>query len=96
MPGSFPQYGASRPICHRSPNAAAFEMEPNFLPRDRLIKTGVPQMSVDTKETIREKVAQSRRLLQQSTDPSTVESLRTYIEELERRLLLEMSEGSPK
>jgi hypothetical protein len=50
-------------------------------------------MSVGTKETIREKVAQSRRLLQQTTDPSTVASLRTYIEELERRLLLEMSEG---
>lgn len=53
-------------------------------------------MSVEAKETIREKVVQSRRLLQQSTDPSTVESLRTYIEELERRLLLEMSEGPPK
>jgi hypothetical protein len=52
-------------------------------------------MSVEAKGTIREKVAQSRRLLQQSTDPSIVESLRIYIEELERRLLLEMSEGPP-
>jgi hypothetical protein len=52
-------------------------------------------MSVDTKEMIREKVAQSRRLLQQTTDPSTIGSIRTYIEELERRLLLEMSEGPP-
>lgn len=50
-------------------------------------------MSVGTKETIREKMAQSCRLLQQTTDPSTIESLSTYIEELERRLLLEMSEG---
>jgi hypothetical protein len=57
------------------------------------MKMGVPQMRVETKETIREKVAQSRRLLQQTTDPSTVESLRIYIEELERRLLFEMSEG---
>lgn len=44
-------------------------------------------MSVETKETIREKVAQSRRLLQQTTDSPTAESLRIYIEELERRLL---------
>jgi hypothetical protein len=50
-------------------------------------------MNVKTKEMIREKVAQSRRLLQQTTDSSTAESLRGYIEELERRLLLEMSEG---
>jgi hypothetical protein len=50
-------------------------------------------MSAETKATIRDKVAQSRRLLQQTTDPSTIESLRSYIEELERRLLLEMSEG---
>jgi hypothetical protein len=50
-------------------------------------------MSVETNETIRGKLAQSRRLLQQTTDPSTMDSLRTYIEELEGRLLLEMSEG---
>ena len=52
-------------------------------------------MSVETNETIREKLAQSRRLLQQTTDPSTMDRLRIYIEELERRLLLEMS-GSPR
>jgi hypothetical protein len=50
-------------------------------------------MSVETNQTIREKLAQSRRLLQQTTDPSTMDSLRNYIEELEGRLLLEMSEG---
>jgi hypothetical protein len=54
---------------------------------------GVPQMRVETKETIREKVAQSRRLLQQTTDISTIERFRSYIEELERRLLLDMREG---
>jgi hypothetical protein len=42
-------------------------------------------MSAEAKETIRAKVAQSRRLLHQTTDPSTIESLRLYIEELERR-----------
>ena len=57
---------------------------------------GVLQMSIETKETIREKVARSRRLLQQTTDAPTAESLRVYIEELERRLLLEMSEGPSK
>jgi hypothetical protein len=50
-------------------------------------------MSVETKEAIREKIAQTRRLLHQTTDRSTAESLRTYIEELERRLLIEMDEG---
>jgi hypothetical protein len=50
-------------------------------------------MSVEAKETIREKLAQSRRLLQQSTDSATVERLRTYTEELERQLLLEMAAG---
>ena len=53
-------------------------------------------MSIETKETIREKVAQSRRLLQQTTDSPPAESLKRYIEELERRLLLEMSEGPSK
>ena len=53
-------------------------------------------MSVETNETIREKLAQTRRLLQQTTDPSTMESLRIYIEELERRLLLEMGSGPPE
>jgi hypothetical protein len=50
-------------------------------------------MSVETKETIREKLAQSRRLLQQTTDPSIIDRLRIYIDELEGQLLLEMSEG---
>ncbi len=50
-------------------------------------------MSVEAKEAIREKIAQARRLLHQTTDPSTTESLRTYIEELEHRLLIEMGEG---
>jgi hypothetical protein len=58
-----------------------------------LLKTGVLRMSVEAKETIREKLAQSRRLLQQSTDYATVERLRTYIDELERQLLLEMAAG---
>jgi hypothetical protein len=52
-------------------------------------------MSAETSQTIREKLAQSRRLLQQTTDSSTTDSLRIYIEELEGRLLLEMSEGPP-
>jgi hypothetical protein len=50
-------------------------------------------MSMETYQTIRDKLAQSRRLLQQTTDPSTTDSLRIYIEELEGRLMLEMSEG---
>jgi hypothetical protein len=53
-------------------------------------------MNAEIKGTIREMVAQSRRLLQQTTDPSTADSLRVYIEELERRLLLEMSLGRSK
>jgi hypothetical protein len=52
-------------------------------------------MSVETSETIREKLAQTRRLLQQTTDPSTMESLRIFVEDLERRLLLKMGSGSP-
>jgi hypothetical protein len=58
-----------------------------------LLTTGVLRMSIEAKETIREKLAQSRRLLQQSTDSATVERLRTYIDELERQLLLEMAAG---
>jgi hypothetical protein len=57
------------------------------------LKTGVLPMSVETYETIRDKLAQSRRLLQQTTDPSIMDRLRIYIEELEGRLMLEMSEG---
>jgi hypothetical protein len=51
---------------------------------------------MSVKEATREKIAQTRRLLNQTTDPSTAESLRTYIEELERRLLIEMYEGGSK
>jgi hypothetical protein len=59
-----------------------------------LLKTGVLRMTVETYRAIRE-LAQSRRLLQQTTHPSTMDSLRNTIEELERRLLLEMSKGPP-
>jgi hypothetical protein len=59
-----------------------------------LLKTGVLRMTVETYEAIRE-LAQSRRQLQQTTDPSTMDSLRNYVEELERRLLLEMRKGPP-
>jgi DNA-binding ferritin-like protein len=48
-------------------------------------------MTVETKEQILEKLEQSRRLLQQSTDPTTTERVRAYIEELETRLLMMMS-----
>jgi hypothetical protein len=51
---------------------------------------------MSVKEATREKIAQARRLLHQTTDPSTAESLTTYIEELERRLLVEMGEGGSK
>lgn len=51
-------------------------------------------MRVETYEAIRE-LAQSRRLLQQTTDPSTMDSLRNYIAELERRLLSEMTNAPP-
>jgi hypothetical protein len=67
-------------------------LEPNDLPHDRIVKDGRLQMRVEAHETIRELV-QSRRLLQRTTDPSTMDSLRNYIAELERRLLLEMSKG---
>jgi hypothetical protein len=53
-------------------------------------------MSVETTAAIREKLAKSRRLLPQVTDTSTAESLRAYIEELEGKLLLTMSEGPPQ
>jgi hypothetical protein len=59
-----------------------------------LLKTGVLRMTVETYEAIRE-LAQSRRQLQQTTDRSTMDSLRNYVEELERRLLLEMRKGPP-
>lgn len=50
-------------------------------------------MTVGTKEAIREEIAQSRRLLAQSTDPATVANLAASIEELEGQLLLSMTEG---
>ena len=63
------------------------------MPHDRILKYGSAANELETTETIREKLAQSRRLLQQTTDSSTMETLKIYIEELEGRLLLEMSEG---
>jgi hypothetical protein len=57
-----------------------------------LLKTGGLQMTVETYEAIQE-LAQSRRLLLQTMDPSTMDSLRNYIEQLEHRLLLEMRKG---
>jgi hypothetical protein len=51
-------------------------------------------MRLETYEAIRELV-QSRRLLQQTADRSTMDSLRNTIAELERRLLLEMSKAPP-
>jgi hypothetical protein len=59
-----------------------------------LLKTGVLRMRVETYEAVRE-LAQSRRLLQQTTDPSTKDSVRNCIAALERRLLLDMSKGPP-
>ena len=53
-------------------------------------------MSGDTKENVQDKIVQSRRLLQQVTDPTTAQSLKTYLEELERRLveMMELSRRS--
>jgi hypothetical protein len=59
-----------------------------------LLKTGVLQMTVETYEAIQE-LAQSRRLLLQTMDPSTMDSLTNYIEQLEHRLLLEMRKRPP-
>jgi hypothetical protein len=53
-------------------------------------------MSVETIAAIRDKLAQSRRLLPQITDTSAAGSLKAYIEELEGKLLLTMSQGSPR
>ena len=50
-------------------------------------------MSAGTKEQLREKIAQSRRLQEQTTDRTAAESLKTYVEELEARLLVEMGAG---
>jgi hypothetical protein len=49
-------------------------------------------MSVETRKSLREKIAQSRRLLQQSFDPKTVENPKAFIEDLEGRLLIEMGD----
>jgi hypothetical protein len=51
-------------------------------------------MPVETYEAIR-KLVQSRRLLQQATDPSTVDRIRNAIDELERRLLMELRKAPP-
>jgi hypothetical protein len=47
-------------------------------------------MNIETKDAIREKLAQSRRLLHQVSDDATSASLRAYIEELEGRLVQSM------
>jgi hypothetical protein len=49
-------------------------------------------MTVETKEILRDKIARSRRSLNRMDDPATAESLKAYIEELERRLLLAMGQ----
>ena len=50
-------------------------------------------MTVETKEQLLEKLEQSRRLLQEASDPATSQRLRAYIEELEAKHLLIMSQG---
>ena len=50
-------------------------------------------MSVEAKENIQQKLAESRLLLSTTADPAASEALKTYIEELEARLLTEMSKG---
>ena len=49
-------------------------------------------MTVETKEILRDKIVRSRRSLNKMDDPATAESLKAYIEELERRLLLAMGQ----
>jgi hypothetical protein len=51
----------------------SFRIEPTAA--DRLIKAGVRVMSTE-REAVRQKLLQSRRLLDQSTDPATIERLR--------------------
>jgi hypothetical protein len=53
----------------------------------------IPSCRVNFAQRSGSKGARLIRLLHQTTDPSTAESLKSYIEELERRLLIEMSEG---
>jgi ethanolamine ammonia-lyase small subunit len=45
------------------------------------------------RETIREKIAQARRLQLQVSDPLTTEKLKMHLEDLEAQLLVEMSAG---
>lgn len=52
-------------------------------------------MGEETKD-LRQKIAQSQRLLHQMTDPVTVEGLKTHLEDLERKLLLELSARLPE
>jgi hypothetical protein len=59
-----------------------------------LYKTGVVWMHFETKEQLRAKIAQSRRLQVQMTDQIDAESLKKFIEELEARLLLMMGSGA--
>jgi hypothetical protein len=57
---------------------------------------GAAMMGVETKNEIQGKIVQSRRLLQQVTDPATAHSLKTYLEELEGRLVEKMGAEPPK
>jgi hypothetical protein len=50
-------------------------------------------MSVATKQQIHAQLEQARRLLIQSSDQTTIDGLRTHIEDLETKLLLIMNEG---
>jgi hypothetical protein len=52
----------------------------------------ITDMTVETKEILRDKIVRSRRSLNKMDDPATAESLKAYIEELERRLLLAMGQ----
>lgn len=47
---------------------------------------------METRESIREKIAQTRRLLAGASDDKTLQSLRTYIEEMEQRLVQLMAQ----
>jgi len=45
------------------------------------------------REAVREKLAQARRLLEETVDPVTTERLRSYIEKLEQEMLSQMGKG---
>jgi hypothetical protein len=62
----------------------------------RLYQEGVAAMDGTARETIREKIAQARRLQVQVSDPLTTEKLKTHLEDLEAQLLVEMSAGPPE